>query len=89
MVEEGEEPVPGHAHLQPESTDGVLSAEGEGQSVASDDSFHSTVEIMELGGVAAGENELYMSAMELVVKGGVQCRNVRYGAMRGRGAQGT
>lgn len=46
-------------------------------SVDSDDSFHSTVELI---GVAPAVtcNQLYMSAMELVVKGGVKCRKIRW-----------
>lgn len=42
---------------------------------ASDDSFHSTVEVFDM---ETGDNRFYQSAREIVAMGGVQCRKVRY-----------
>ena len=81
--EEGEGPMASRTLSLIDHTDaesGVLRPPSEEESVDTDDSFHSTVDVIDLGvagGGAVGENVLYMSAMELVVRGGVQCRNIR------------
>lgn len=49
--------------------------EEEGRSTSSEDSFHSTMELFDP--IATPDNQLYISAQELVAKGGVQCRNIR------------
>lgn len=75
-----EEPVPDHTHL--DTRDGCMDMREEAGSVSSDDSFHSTVEEAFDGtslSMSSRDNQLYMSAQELVRKGGVQCRIMRLG----------
>ena len=45
------------------------------ESLSSDDSFHSTLDVVELSGVAS--HQLYLAAKELVASGGVRCRKMR------------
>jgi hypothetical protein len=87
-IMEGEEPIHDHTHLldeeggergglgkEEELIDGGGGVSDEEQSTASDDSFHSTVEMLEM---SPGNSHLYESARELVARGGVQCRKMRY-----------
>ena len=75
---EGEGLVDGEGEgLEEEGTDGKGGGD-EGRlstSGASDDSFHSTVEVFDM---TPGDNQLYQSARELVAQGGVECRTIRY-----------
>ena len=78
-IMEREESVPDHTHL--DTQDGCVDIREEVESVSSDDSFHSTVEEAFDGAslsTSTGDHQLYLSAQELVQKGGVQCRTMRY-----------
>lgn len=78
---ERKEPVPDHTHLDTQDGSVDVGEEVEVRSESSDDSFHSTVEEAFDGGMLSsspGDNQLYMSAQELVHKGGIQCRTMRY-----------
>ena len=48
----------------------------EDDSADSDDSFHSTTDLLGIAPLVT--NQLYASAAELVAKGGVKCRKIRW-----------
>lgn len=83
IEEECEAPIPVHTHIDiSSSTDGAMSKgegerelDGEASSVGSEESFHSTVEVF---GAVVSANQLYLSARELVDRGGVKCRKIRW-----------
>ena len=86
MAEEGEEPLPDHTHRL--SADGgvdevdevreAVGVEEDEVSVVSDDSFHSTMELMVNSPPLGAHNQLYLTARELVTRGGVKCRTMRW-----------
>ncbi len=74
---EGEAPIipQDHTHLLDTERMVVDADDEELESVSSDDSFHSTVDIVEFSDGL--RNNLYVSARELVTRGGVSCRKLR------------